>query len=295
MTTTSATLPTIFDSQLLKGAEKCLYYYKLKFIDGWASTQPSVHLEFGKHFATALERYYTLCKEGAPSNEALITVIYSTLVETWQNFPEGHNYKTRENLIRTIIWYVDQFEDEDVEIISLEQDFTLDTGDGIMLSGRLDRLVRYSGALYIMDQKSTGSTIGPTFFKQFDLDSQMSLYTFAGRAIFNLPIKGVIIDAAQIAVGFSRFERGFTFRTDTQLEEWYADALFYINLIQTAISNDSFPRNRSSCDKFGGCEFRDYCAKSPEVREAFLQADYKRRGVWDPITKSRRAISEAVE
>lgn len=97
----------------------------------------------------------------------------------------------------------------------------------------------------------------------------MSLYTAAGGIVFNTSVKGVMVDAAQIAMGFTRFERGFSFRTDDQIEEWLKDAQYHIELTWAA-EKHGWPMNDSSCDKYGGCAFRDVCSKSPSVRQDYL-------------------------
>jgi hypothetical protein len=202
-----------------------------------------------------------------------------------------HNTKTRENLIRTIVWYLDQFgEDDSCTTVTLangkpavEHSFRLEADDGIILSGHLDRLVEYGGKPYIQDQKTTGSTITSRYFDGYNPDTQMSLYTFAGKAIFGLPVKGIMIDAVQIAVGFSRFERGFSFRDDGQLNEWYDNAMYHIEAARRATREDFFPMNPSSCSNFGGCEFRHICSKAPGIRENFLKGDFVIGKRWDPL------------
>jgi hypothetical protein len=201
-----------------------------------------------------------------------------------------HNTKTRENLIRTIVWYLDQFKDDPCQTVILsdgsaavEHSFKLPIDNDYILCGHLDRLVDYSGKLYVQDQKTTGSTISGRFFEGFNPDTQMSLYTFAGKAIFNLPVKGVMIDGAQIAVGFTRFERGFTFRDDGQLAEWYDNALYTIERARTAVHENHFPMNPSSCGNYGGCEFRGICGRSPAVRKNFLAGEFIQGDQWNPM------------
>lgn len=204
-----------------------------------------------------------------------------------------HSAKTRPNLIRTIIWYIDQFRDDPCETVILadgkpavEHSFRLEADNDVILSGHLDRLVLYGDKPYIQDQKTTGTTITPRYFEQWSPETQMSLYTFAGKAIFGVPVKGVIIDAAQIAVGFSRFERGFTFRDDPQLDEWYDHAMMHIQSARTATRENHFPMNPASCNNYGGCQFRNICSKSPSVRDRFLDGDFVKGERWDPL-KSR--------
>src|SRR5205085_2132611 len=150
-----------------------------------------------------------------------------------------HHAKNRETLIRSVIWYLDNFKDDPAATLILangkpavELSFRmeLDWGPGgkpaagldfppYILSGHLDRVVEFGGQRYVMDRKTTGSSPTPHYFDGFAPDNQMSLYTLAACVQFNTPVAGVIIDAAQIAVGFTRFQRGFTYRTESQLEE----------------------------------------------------------------------------
>lgn len=292
-----------WDSTSLKAFQTCPRYYKYTMVDGWTTAFKNVHLTFGGHYATALEHYHKHRALGLDSNDALIEVVTEALLNTWEysgsrdGVPIGkpwdgmHSAKTRDNLIRSIVWYVDEFEDEEIKTLILpdgkaavEYSFRLPIDFGYMLCGHIDRLCEYGGAYYVMDQKTTGTTITPAFFNQFLPDTQMSLYTFAGKAIFDLPVKGVIIDAAQIAVGFTRFERGFTFRTDSQLDEWYEDTLNDIERARQATIDNQFPMNPTACGNYGGCTFRSVCSRSPEIREQFLKADFIKRDVkWNPL------------
>jgi hypothetical protein len=201
-----------------------------------------------------------------------------------------HPTKTRENLIRTIIWYLDHFEHDTLQTVRLangkpavEYSFLLPVDNGIVLSGHIDRLVDYSGDVYVTDQKTTSWTLTPRYFDSFTPDTQMSLYTYAGKVIYNMPVKGVIIDAAQIAVGFTRFERGFAHRSDAQLSEWYDDTLRHIEAIQTATRENHFRKSSPSCNLYGGCEFRSVCSRSPEVRDNFLRGDFVQEKRWNPL------------
>jgi len=277
-------------------------------IEGWTARRKNVHLLFGGWYATALERYYRACAEGMESNDALCLVVRLALMSTrelehkdgswhladvkfeddsytgaWRPWASDNNIKTRETLIRSIVWYVDQFEEDNFETVTLangkpavELTFTLDLDNGLVLVGKLDRLVKYGDDIYVMDQKTTRSTITQRYFEGWSPDTQMSAYTFAGQALYKLPVKGVILDAAQIAVGFTRFERGFVFRSKAQLEEWYESSLYHINAAREATASNRFPMNRSSCSHFGGCEFRHICSRSPEVREQFLKGDFQK-------------------
>jgi hypothetical protein len=133
-----------------------------------------------------------------------------------------------------------------------------------------------------MDQKTTGGTVGTYYFDQFSPNNQMSGYAWAGQTILKSPIRGVIIDAAQIAVNFTRFERGITTRTPDQLDEWYDSALYTIRAAREAATEQRWPMNLSACGNYGGCPFRQLCSRSPSVRENYIKSDYDAHN-WDPL------------
>jgi hypothetical protein len=219
----------------------------------------------------------------------VLTVLEPDLSQPWDS---GHNLKNRHTLIRTIVWYLEAFRDDAAKTVILadgkpavELSFRMEldewpTGqDGwrwlqeehpYTLCGHLDRLVEFAGGYYVMDRKTTGSTLGGYYFDGFNPDNQMTLYTLAGRIIFNTPVRGVIIDAAQIAVGFSRFDRGITYRTEDQLNEWMHDLGYWLSAAARYAERDYWPMNDKACNNYGGCQFRKICSKAPQVRESFL-------------------------
>lgn len=317
----------VWDATSIALADTCLRKYEYKMIQGWESHLLSVHLRFGQHYATALEHFYKFLALGYSRDDALASVVLEALEDTWErpqcevcggtgqiDFDDSEQggtsrciacdgtgkgsggapwdsldtNKTRETLIRSIVWYTEQFKEDSTTVVmfegkpAVEHSFYLPVDNGVMFSGHLDRLVDYNGSIMVMDQKTTKSTISSNYFDQFHPNTQMSMYSFAGRAIFAMPVKGVIIDAAQIAVGFTRFERGMTFRSDSQLNEWYDDAMLTIEGAREATRKGHFKMNPSACGNYGGCEFRAVCARSPEVRPQFLKAAFSQGAGWDP-------------
>lgn len=298
-----------WDSTMLKAAEKCPRYFYYKHIEGWQSIMKSYHLTFGGHYASAIERYHKSRAVGVDHNQAVCDTVHQALKDTWEitGTKDGesigrpwnsyNNNKNRETLIRSIVWYLETILDDGSETIILadgspavEYSFKLEVDNGLIFCGHIDRLARIMGDIYVTDQKTTGTTINPRFFDAFQPDTQMSMYTFAGKAIWDLPVKGVVIDGAQIAVGFTRFERGFTFRTEAQLDEWYDTVMEliervngYILASDAAAPERAFPMNPSSCGNYGGCEFRSICSMDPGVRKKFLPANFLPGWKWDPL------------
>ena len=308
-----------FDSTSLGWFKECPKKYELSMLRGFTTKSEQVNLLFGIWFHEALEQYYKLRQQKTITsinittglspeltlstlshNDALHQIIYDLLHKTYYRETDGHPYtgpwasdhstKTRETLIRSVIWYLDEFglgdPCETVILASgkpaVELSFQIDLGDGLVLCGHLDRLVTFAGDSFVLDHKTSSSTVTNYYFEQFKPDNQMSLYTLAAKAIFQVPAKGVMIDAVQIAVGFSRTTRGFTYRTPVELEEWLEETRMIIKDIHRDVNRGYFPHNDKSCHKYGGCPFRKVCGSDPSVREAILKSEYNVRP-WNPL------------
>lgn len=326
-----------WDSTSLGWLKTCSRLYQYSMIEQWRSKGNSVHLDFGLWYHHGLESYDRRRAEGMNHDNALADVVLDLLTLTWvrenegvRQYPDGftaeeieaeeskyhsgkpwdagHNLKTRETLIRSVIWYVEEFGPSDAAqtvvlangkpAVELSFKMEMDWGPKMsaildieaqekkpyqpyILSGHLDRLVHFSDGIYVMDRK-TSSTIGSFYFDQYSPDNQMSLYTLAAKVIYQTPVKGIIIDAAQIAVGFTRFSRGFTFRTDAQINEWLDDTKRWLALAEGFAEENFWPMNDKSCHQYGGCVFRKVCSKSPEVRQKFLETDFMKKE-WNPL------------
>lgn len=286
------TLQWAWDSTSLTLLKTCPRKYYYTMIEGWKSKAEAIPLTFGIAYHKALELYDEARAEGADVQEATRQALRYCL---GVSIPAGDNRRTKFTLVRSIIWYLEQFKNDPCETVILANGrpavelsfrFTLDTttpsGENYMLCGHLDRLVRLQDKLWILDRKTTGTTLSDNYFSHFNPDNQMSLYTFAGEIVTNEKVSGVIIDAAQLAVGFTRFQRAFTQRTPAQTAEWLADTLSFIQLNEQFSQTQNYPMNDTACDKYGGCPFKGVCSKDPKVRESFLSADFEKR-IWDPL------------
>ncbi len=301
-----------WDSTSLKWATSCQRYYAFQMLLSFEG-EKSVHLIFGGHYARALETYHAQIALGFDHEYSLFFVVQQTLVESWIHHVDpvtrarlpgtGHaqefasDKKSREALIRSIIWYLEEYRNSEwrTHILSngkaaVELSFTFELSDNILYSGHIDRVVSHGGDLFAQDQKSTGSTASPHYIRQYDTDIQMSGYALAGQLILGSPIKGVMIDVAQIMANSTAFFRGFTTRSQDQLEEWRSEALITIDSIRRATQEyyateklSAFRPNFTACGNYGGCAFRPVCAMPPSLRERFLKSNYNKRDQWNPL------------
>lgn len=272
----------------------CPRLYQYTVIEGWGSRDESVHLRFGLEYHAALQDYAVARAEEETHEDAIRTCIRRLHSRVWDWNPDRNaragKYKNRETIVGLVLDYLDHFIDDPAETFTLDDGspavelpfkFELDWGpqaqasQPYLLCGHLDRVVNYTDHLFVMDRKTSISTLSGYYFNQFSPSNQMTLYTLAGKIMLNSPIKGVIIDAAQVLLEKpNAFQRGFTYRTDDQLDEWLVDLRYWLHNAEAYATNHYWPQNDTSCDKFGGCKFREVCSRSPQVREQYLKATF---------------------
>lgn len=288
-------------------------------LEGFEGGDESIHLRFGQEYHKALEEYDFHLLAGADHEEAVKLVVRDLHERTWNwvtdPLTKAGKYKNKVSLLRSVIWYLDHFQDDAAKTVVLDNGrpavelsfrFPLEfgpqvttyvdraDGDGVepapaqpyILCGHLDRVVDYQGALFVMDRKTTTMTLSEYYYAQFDMSNQMSLYTLAGGVVLNSPIKGVCIDAAQLLIDETKFGRSFTYRTPDQLDEWLENLSVIFATAENYAAADFWPMNDTACDKFGGCAFKGICSKSPQVRDKFLHSAFKQRPMeerWNPL------------
>lgn len=302
-----------------------LYWYQI--VRGFTTLAESIHLRWGIEYHHALESYDRFILTSQDHDDALRRVIKELHSRVWNWTPnptEGkrsEELKTKAHLVRAVIWYLDQYSKEDdpaetmifsdgTPAVEVNFKFELDWGPKVsgtwldtspekgeydtgilrqpyILCGYLDRVVIYQEQPFVMDRKTTTSTPGSYFFEAFDVDTQMTLYTIAGQIVLQSPIRGVMIDACQVAVEFSRNTRGITYRSKDQIAEWLYDLRYFLEDAERCATENYWRMNDSSCGKFGGCRFRSICSmKSPTVREKFLKSNFIQLAPedrWNPL------------
>lgn len=237
--------------------------------------------------------------------------------------PTG-KYKNRNTLVELVIDYLDFYKDDTaktyikddgVAAVELSFRFELDWGPNAasrfpetteeleedckgdpnrtfasqpyLLCGHLDQVVTFADDLYVQDHKTSKTTLGDFYFDQYSPHNQMTLYTLAGKIVMDQPIRGVIIDAAQLLLEKPHhFKRGMIHRTPEQLEEWIADLEYWFAQAEAYATANYWPMNDMACGMYGGCKFREVCSKSPSTRKVYLKSDFIKlepEERWNPL------------
>lgn len=283
-----------WDSTSLEYLKRCprLYFYHK---EGWRSIEENINLRFGSEFHTSMHQYELLVADGIEHDEAVFLVIRDLLFRI-DDFRNDHKYKNRLNLVKAVIRYLDKFKDDTAKTMILENGkpavelsfrFELDYGptpdQPYVICGHIDRVVDFNGQPFGMDYKTTTTAPSNYYWKQFEPNNQMTLYTMASGVIFAEPFRGMIINSIQLLVEDVRVSRGTTHRSKDQLEEWLSDLGIVLKEAEYYHEIGYYPMRDTSCDKYGGCQFREVCSKSPSVRQTYLEADFKREEPWNPL------------
>jgi len=294
-------LQLAWDSTSLGALKRCPRYYQYNIVEGYTGRAESIHLRFGIEYNDSMVAYNKSRAQGNDHEQGVRDAVRYALTHTWDyklNRPWTSDLpmKTRETLVRSIVWYLEKFENDPLETIILQNGqpatevsfrINLDihselTGEGYLICGYLDRMVNFNGGVWITDKKTTRYALDEKYFAGYSPNTQVSQYDFAGQIMSPEPVKGVLIDAVQLGVTFSRFQRAQIGRTDAQREEWLHDSMHFIRQNEEYVKNDYWPQNDQGCNLYGGCPYREVCAATPEIRPKLLEGLYVKR-IWDPL------------
>lgn len=286
-----------WDNTTLSMFKTCPRKYELAQLEGWISKHPALPLDFGIALHDGMEKLQRLLIEGRNRDEALVEAMRKAWTSAWNSSikTSPENNRTIKTLLRTICWHADQYVSDGMETVRLDNgkaavelsfrlELPLENPDGgaYLYCGHIDRLAVYQGAIFVVDYKHTARAVDTQYFAKYTPDGQMSGYTLAAKTVVPGKVQGCLVDAAQVGVTFSRFARGFANRSEGQLDEFLRDTIEWIKYAEHCARQQYWPMNTESCDKYGGCIFRQICSKDPAVRRTFLQAEFNQR-VWNPL------------
>jgi hypothetical protein len=287
-------LQTAFDNSSLALFKDCPRKYYYAIIEGWRPSRPSIVLDFGTAMHSSLECFDIAIADGKSHDEALALAVRHAL-KLSHKWSFEDNIRNPYTLLRAIIWYADQYKNDPIETVKLpngkpalelsfrfELDIKTPSGEPYLYCGHIDKIGKFNGAIYAIDRKTTTSALTDTYFARYNPNGQISGYSVAAQILRSEPSHGFIIDAIQLGVNFCRSQRYIVTRTQEQLEEWLHNTIEWIKRIEAAAVTKSWPMNEESCTKYGSCQFREVCSKTPSIRDNWL-ATYFVRDRWNPL------------
>lgn len=273
----------------------------------------NVHLTCGAAYADALEafrhEYFT-----TGNYERAVALGLLALIRTYGSFdpPEGET-KTFDRTVATFVEYLYRYPpagDHVKPIIgafgpNVEFSFTFEipgcfhptTGDPMLYGGNLDQLVEFNDAVFVYDDKTTGS-MGKLWKRQWDLRSQFSGYVVGLKA--SMPeiaarLAGVIVRGMGILKTEIKSEEVIALRPDWMLERWKRRLVWDTQRMIQCWKDNYWPtvgEENGECTSYGICPFHTLCTS--QYPERYIEVEYEvvRQ---DPLTHERVENESAVQ
>ena len=286
-----------WDATSISLYKTCPRKYHYTLVKGYVPRVIPPPLAFGIHLHTLFQTWHELVESGTPKDVALmrVTRLAGLLGET---LPPGDTARTKETLVRTIVWYLDQYWDDSAITVRrangkpaceyhFQLPFMTHKGQTVYICGHIDRLVKWQGQTFVVDYKSTKYQLDNRFFEGFKPSIQIALYVTACHLIAGStsdlpPAHGAIIDGIQLGVNFSRFARQIIPYSLEEVNEYIEDLQASIRQAMDASEAGIFIPNETACNNYSGCTFKEICSKPAARRETFLNGTFKQR-TWDPL------------
>lgn len=310
-------LQKAWDNSSLQLLKDCPRKYQYAILEGWRPKHTAAPLIFGSMYHNGLEEYDTLRGRGADHATALRAAIRKVMIETtWEEdgklifWDAGDNNRSRESLVRSIVWYCEHFKEDALQTyilpdgtpaieLSFRYELPLSSPDldPYFYCGHLDKLAKMGDMLYVVERKTSTSTLSSSYFARYNPNGQITGYAFSAKVVLNEPVQGVIVDATQTAVNFARFGRSYQHRNEEQLEEWLSNTLVWIKVAEDYAKANYWPMNEEACHKYSGCQYREVCSKSALTRDKWLESDFL-RNPWNPLVVrggSKDGVAEEIK
>lgn len=264
----------------------CQRKYAEEVLGGAQKDPNDVHLRFGTLLHEAKAVYEGNKAKGMGHELALQGGFRFLLHATWNAELDKPTFtedpiKNRAGLLRTYVWFVEQYNGEDREdpcrtlmlpsgVPAVELKFEFDSGviapDGtpITFVGTIDRLVEFNGERYVSDIKTSTNARYLTV-ENYSPDGQFSLYALAAYVCYGIAVRGVILDGVEVGVNGTKCHRIIVPRTEAVLEQWLRDARVWLRRMCEAAERDEYPQNDAACGLYGGCRFRKKCSGRVET------------------------------
>lgn len=280
--------------------------YKWQYVDGYRAER-GLPMAWGIAWHEARATYITSRLRGhdrdtAIQEAAAVALREAEKFEVQELASESNLDRKKRNvrtLLRTIVWFDAEFGEGDIyepvmldDRPAVEIPFALpivdpDTGkplktregEDYLLTGVLDQIARDDeGKLWTFELKNTTSTPGSYYFRRYDPSTQLNTYALVSSIILpNDPLDGVIIEAAQNAVGFTRFERYLVHRTPSQNDQWLRCICRWVKFAEDRAYNDDWADFMNPANIYGDSVFRMIMAQPQEVWEHLLNSYCERK------------------
>lgn len=296
--------PDWLDSTMVSTFKACPFKFYLEYILNYKPKNESVHLVAGAAYAKGLEvSRKAFFAEGKPPAEAEALGLEALLLSYGDFECPADSAKSAERTAGALEFYFDQYPlgacgaiphvlpsgKHAIEFTFAEPLEILHpvTGAPLLYCGGSDQIIRYSGGIFIEDDKTT-SSLGATWSKQWDLRSQFTGYCWGQRQA-GIDVNGVLIRGVSILKTKYDTQQAITYRSAAQIEEWHAVLLDCIEDMKRQWARSWWRQDLDkACADYGGCSFRQTCLS--QDKQPWLTQYFERR-LWNPLTRQETVLT----
>lgn len=259
----------IYDASKIQAFMDCPRKFFFRYILGWESTEPNIHLVFGSAWHEAIEH---LLNHGYDHDNVLFAYekFLKTYKEKYPSHYEVHAAKTPENALQALTEYARQWKNQDdFKVLHTEVAGTVPVGDNTICYWKTDAIIQDKDGFWTLEHKTTGRKTG-SWLTMWPLKVQIGMYTHVLNIMFDRKdVRGVKINGAVLRSSSNEFIRIPVRLSNNQMLQWLWETKHWLsqiewNFMELSKCKDSdpvmtaFPRNGESCSKFG-CPHPELC------------------------------------
>lgn len=291
--------PSVIDNSMLSAFKACprnWFWQDLRRIELEGG---NLHLITGGAYAAGLEAARRAYYEQHTQADHAIALGLEALIRFYGTYePPADHVKSFSATFHALIDYFMEYPLETDPFVPIELspgrraiEFTFaiplpinnpDTGEPLLYSGRFDALGTFNGLLFGLDDKTT-SRLGPSWTRNWTLDSQFTGYTWALRE-HGKTVAGFLVRGISFLKDKYGHVQAVVYRPDWQIDRWYEHTLFLVRQMIAFHQENYYPMmlDKHSCNSYGGCQYSRLCESRDPAR--WIELDYVPR-VWNPLHK----------
>jgi hypothetical protein len=163
------------------------------------------------------------------------------------------------------------------------------TGDPILYAGRFDMLAHDRFKVIWVEDEKTAGQLGPSWNKNWSLDSQFTGYVWAARQ-YNIPVYGAAIRGISILKTSYGHAEQMVARPQFLVDRWYAQLLRdverMIEIWKAQNLNSQiesrYALDKGMCNAYGGCSYEILC--NTQTPAEWVKVNFTHRD-WDPTVR----------
>lgn len=281
-------MPKELDYTMLSTFALCPLKYYFRMVRDLVSKIPPTAAEFGRCIHAALDEWY-IGKDDDKANKVFTDMWNESIADSKRNRAVG---------LKVLSKYYDSYRDSRFEVIASELEFTVPIkGSDIVLIGRIDKLIDWSGAIMVMDHKTT-TRLGFEFFNMIKPNAQFDGYIYAAQQL-GYTCTSVLLDAILVAKGLltpaqaaklTPLARDISERSTEDIDRYLVNVCVLLEQLKRAYESDVWCASgafNGACTYYGSCSYRRICKEDVTLRDSIIKMDYI-EDKWSPHKKEKK-------